>query len=288
MLPQILNYNSSLTAHHPVDREAIQQGKIYVAPPDHHLLVNRGYVQLTRGPKENRSRPAIDPLFRTAARYYGPRVVGVILSGSLDDGTAGLAAIKQRGGLAVVQDPREALFSGMPQSALDNVEVDHCLPIAEIAPLLARLVLEPAEAEDAYPVTERMDFESYVPQMKEISMEDIERIGEPSVFTCPECHGTLWEVHDGDLLRFRCHVGHAFSADSLMAEQSEALEGALWAALRALEENAAFSRRMAERARKHHQTLLAGRYEGNASELEQHALAIRQVLQTNEKVGSGD
>ena len=138
-LPQILTRNGPLLASHPSDGEAIQQRRIYVAPPDHHLVVGRGYVRVIRGPKENGHRPAVDTLFRSAARAYGRRVVGVVLSGSLDDGTAGLQAVKLRNGVGVVQSPDEALFAGMPTSALENVQIDHCLGVAEIGSLLVRL-----------------------------------------------------------------------------------------------------------------------------------------------------
>jgi two-component system chemotaxis response regulator CheB len=148
-----------LPAAHAADGAAFQHSHIYIAPPDHHLLVERGHVRVVRGPRENCHRPAADPLFRSAARAYGPRVVGVVLTGSLDDGTAGLLAIKQRGGTAVVQDPREALFSGMPRSALEHVNVDYCLPLPKIAPLLVRLAGEPADDERAYPLAKEMEQE---------------------------------------------------------------------------------------------------------------------------------
>jgi two-component system, chemotaxis family, protein-glutamate methylesterase/glutaminase len=288
LLPEILRRSGALPAHHAIDREAIRAGHIYVAPPDHHLLINHGYVRVMRGPKENRVRPAIDPLFRSAARYSGPRVIGVVLSGLLDDGTAGLSAIKQRGGIAVVQDPHDPLYPGMPQNALRNVDVDYCLPIGEIGPLLVQLALEPAEEEDTYPLSETMEIESKVLQTEHANMENVDKLGEPSIYSCPECQGTLWEIYDGDLLRFRCHVGHAYSAESLIAEQTEALEGALWTALRSLEENIAISKRMAHRAYNRDQELLARRFEDRALELEQHASSIRQVLQSNNKLVIGE
>ena len=285
ILPQILSHNGPLPARHGVDGEAIEYGRIYVAPPDHHLLVERERVRLVRGPKENRSRPAADPLFRSAARAYGPRVVGVVLTGGLDDGTAGLLAIKQRGGVAVAQDPAEALYPGMPRNALENVEVDYCLPLSEIPPLLAQLATTPAPDEAACPLPESLKIESGIQRREEAHMEDIEKLGQPSVFTCPECNGVLWELRDGELLRFRCHVGHAFSAESLLAEQSESLEAALWAALRALEEQAALHGRMARKAGLRDQDVLAGRFRQNAQDLERHAEVIRQILQDGAKPG---
>jgi two-component system chemotaxis response regulator CheB len=190
--------------------------------------------------------------------------VGVVLSGSLDDGTAGLAAIKRRGGLTVAQNPEDALYPAMPRSAMENVALDHCLPLAGIAPLLARLASTPVKDDAIYPVSEILKVETGIQRMEKSEMEDVEKTGEPSAFTCPECRGALWELRDGDLLRFRCHVGHAFSAESLMADQAEALETALRAALRLLEENAALARRMSARASERNHTTSMTRFEETA------------------------
>jgi two-component system chemotaxis response regulator CheB len=235
VLPLILKRAGRLPVAHARDGEPIQTGRIYVAPPDHHLLVGRGFVRLVRGPRENRNRPAVDPLFRTAARAYGRRVVGVVLSGTLDDGTAGLMAIKRLGGVAIVQDPDDALFAGMPQSAIENVEVDHVVPLDFVADLLDKLAREPVEETEEESVPEDLDKEAAIEALDLAAIENGERPGTPSTFACPECGGTLWELQEGELTRFRCRVGHAFSPDSLLAEQSEALETALWSAFRALE-----------------------------------------------------
>jgi two-component system, chemotaxis family, protein-glutamate methylesterase/glutaminase len=283
LLPEILNGSGPLHARHAINDEAIEHRRICIAPPDHHLLVERERMRVVRGPKENRARPAADPLFRSAAYAYGTRVVGVVLSGALDDGTAGLAAINRRGGVTVAQDPEEALYPGMPRSAAENVALDHCLPVASIAPLLARLASVPANDDAVYPVPEILKVETNISRWEESEMKDVEKIGELSAFTCPDCKGALWELRDGDLLRFRCHVGHAFSAESLIAGQSEELENALWAALRSLEENAALSRRMAARASERNHTFSETRFEENARQVEQHATVIRQALQKNQK-----
>ena len=288
LLPRILNKSGPLRAHHAINGETIERGRIYIAPPDHHLLIERERVRVVRGPKENRARPAADPLFRSAAQSYGTRVVGVVLSGALDDGTAGLAAIKRRGGLTVAQDPEEALYPSMPRSARENVTLDHCLPIAGIAPLLRQLASVPAKDDKVYPTPEILKVETRISRLEESEMEDVEKIGELSAFTCPDCRGALWELRDGDLLRFRCHVGHAFSAESLMADQSEELENALWAALRSLEENAALARRMAARAGERNHTVSVTQFEENARQVEQHAAVIRQVLHNSEKAPVDD
>ena len=276
VLPAILSRRGPLPAVHPADGEPIQSGRIYIAPPDHHLLVKHGHVRVVRGPSENGHRPSVDPLFRSAARFYGPRVVGVILSGTLDDGTSGLMAVKQRGGLAVVQDPEEAMFSGMPRSAVENVAVDWVGPLADVGPTLARLAQEPAPAPGQ---TASAELEDEV-DVAEMDMQAIEapRAGAPSGFTCPDCHGALWEVQEGDLIRFRCRVGHAYSPDSLLAQQSESLEEALWIAMRALEESAALADRLAERAQGRDHALAAVRFGEQAQDARHRAGIIRQAL----------
>lgn len=278
VLPRILNRAGPLQAMHPKHGQAIEPGRIYVAPPDFHLLVKRGYIHLARGPQENRHRPAIDPLFRTAARAYGPLVIGVVLSGSLDDGTAGLLAIKMRGGVAIVQDPDDAYFSGMPRSAIENVEVNYILPASEIAPVLEELASQSLSEEKVNPVSGDIEIESDMAELDPIAVHKDDRPGTPSGFGCPECGGALWEIKESDYLRFRCRVGHAYSIDSLLAEQSEALEDALWSALRALEESGALAHRMARRARENNQNLIATRYEERARSTQQQSEIIRQVL----------
>jgi two-component system, chemotaxis family, protein-glutamate methylesterase/glutaminase len=281
ILPLILDRAGPLRAAHPEDGEQIRPGRVYVAPPDNHLLIEPGRVRVIHGPKENRHRPAADPLFRSAAVAYGPRVVGVVLTGALDDGTVGMKAIKRRGGLAVVQDPREAFYPSMPQSVLMNVEVDYRVGLAEVGPLLARLSREPAPDEGAYPVPEDLEAENMIAEQRLSGGEmvaSVEKLGRVTPLTCPECHGSLWEVRDGELLRFRCHVGHAFSGDSLMAEQGDATEDALWSAVRALEEKMVLSRRMAERSRQRGLGRAAETFDARARAAEGQADAVRQLL----------
>jgi len=261
---------------------------LYVAPPNFHLLVARGFVRIVRGPKENNMRPAVDPLFRTAARTYGPRVVGVVLTGMLGDGTAGLLAVKARGGVAVVQDPDSAVFPDMPRNAIEYVEVDHVLPLSGIAPLLTRLAHEPVAERAAAPVSDDLQHESDIAEVDMAAIENEDKPGTPSVFGCPECGGVLWELDDGNLLRFRCRVGHAYSADSLLEVQANGLEEALWSALRALEENASLARRLAEKAHDRTHKLTAANFEQRAQTAEQHAAAIRQVLLKGETAPSAE
>jgi two-component system chemotaxis response regulator CheB len=278
ILPEILRRAGRVPAHHAVDGEPIAYGRIYVAPPDNHLVLRDGVVRIVHGPRENRSRPAVDPLFRSAAVSYGTRVIGVVLSGALDDGTAGLYAIKARGGLAIVQDPADALIPSMPRSALEYVSVDHRVPADEIGPLLARVTSQPVAA-SAPPPTPRLEMESAMSTLEPATMEDDTKYAAaPSPFTCPECHGTLWEIVDGELVRYRCRVGHSYTSDSMTVEQEQATERALWAALRSLEEKAALSRRLAENARRRSHSIIADRFAERATATEDHAETVRRLL----------
>jgi two-component system, chemotaxis family, protein-glutamate methylesterase/glutaminase len=240
VLPAILARAGSLPARHPTTTEPLAPGEIVVAPPDHHLVLFDNHLRLTRGPRENGHRPAIDVLFRSAARAVGARVIGVVLSGVLDDGTAGLAAIKSRGGLAVVQDPDDAIYPGMPHNAIEHVAVDHVLPADDIAKLLVRLCEEPVD-DAGHPPPPLMEIEADLAMMSETAMNHPERPGQPSGFSCPDCNGVLYEIKDGEITRYRCRVGHAWSAESLLGEQAEQLDAALWMALRGLEEKAALA-----------------------------------------------
>lgn len=279
VLPEILNRAGPLTAAHAKDNEKIKAGRIYVARPDFHMLIREGSIRLVRGPKENNTRPAIDPTFRTAARAYGPRVVGVVLSGSLDDGSAGLHAIKERGGVAVVQDPEDALFPDMPQSAIASVSVDHIVAKIDIAPLLDSLARQPVKG-TAGAVTDQMDKEIEIEAMTMDNREPDDKPGEPSVYGCPECGGVLWELHDGEMLRFRCRVGHSYGAEGLLSEQSEQLDVALWSAYRALAENASLAQRLIERAKNSGNKMLAERFERRASDAQEQAETIKKLLQS--------
>lgn len=248
ILPRVLKKAGTLPALHPADGDPIKPGTIYVAPADHHMLLERGYIRVTKGPKENRFRPAIDPLFRSAAYVYGPRVIGVVLTGGLDDGTAGLWTIKLRGGVAVVQEPSEAVIDSMPLSALSNVEVDHKLPVSEIGPLLGRLAQQPAPAARELPADEQRKTrqEIKIAQEEHGLEENIMEFGELSPFTCPECRGVLTQLREGSILRFRCHTGHAFSANTLLESSAEQVEARLWDAVRAIDETVMLLNAMGE------------------------------------------
>ena len=291
LLPTILNRDSTLPVTHAINGEEIRQGRIYVAPPDHHLLIEDRHVKLVHGPKENLHRPSIDALFRSAARWAGPRTIGVVLTGARDDGTTGMRAIKQRGGIAIVQDPSEATFPSMPLSVMQDIKVDYSLPLREIAPLLNTLSQETAEEEGRYPVSHEIEIEARIAEQEMESEEliaSVEKLGRISKLTCPDCHGALWEMHDDELLRYRCHVGHAYSAESLSDGQSQMLEVALWSAVRALEEKMMLAKRIVERAREANQMRAASVFERRAREAEEHTSVLRQLLLTKQKSETPD
>ena len=280
VLPKILSRAGNLPVSHAQDGEAIVHGWIYVAPPDYHLLVEEGYLRLTRGAKENRSRPAIDPLFRSAARTYGQRVIAVLLTGMLDDGTAGLMAVKMRGGVAIVQNPDDAMYPDMPRNAINNVDdIDHIVPLSDIPSILVGLVNVPMVIEAENPIPSKMEFETEIAQLNLKAVEnESDRPGKPSTFACPDCGGILWEVEEGNLLRFRCRTGHAYSAETLLATQSDAIEDALWIALRASEEKASLSHRLASRMEARNLPLAAQRLKEEAHSALERSAIIREVL----------
>ncbi len=274
LLPDILRRSASLSVANGVDGQPVRKGHVYVAPPDHHLQLDGARVRLSRGPRENFHRPSIDALFRTAAESYGPRVVGVVLTGYLDDGTAGLHAVKRHGGIAIVQDPTDATAPAMPQSALRNVKTDHCEPLSKIGPLLVRLAA-------THDIPKRKTGVSRMTKRSLRPKEMEQDFGQPTSFVCPECNGPLWETQGGSSLQFRCHVGHAYSPNSLLADHADGLERALWSAVRTFDERAALLRRLAER--KYHSESVGTNAETKAKELERHAEVIRNLLQTMQR-----
>ncbi len=247
-LPHLLQRVTNLPVAMAEDGQALEPGRIYVAPPDEHLLVRPGSVELSHGPRENHTRPAVDPLFRSAARAYGERVIGVVLSGTLYDGSGGLMAINAHHGIAIVQDPDEALMSGMPESALLHATVHHVLPAAEIANRLVELVGRAVGPEGIPVRDDETELKRKIQSDFDRQSQD-SRPGESTMFTCPDCGGVLWQEGEGSSLQFRCHVGHAFAPETLVGLQSEEVEAALWMCVRMLKEKSTLSRQMATRYR---------------------------------------
>jgi two-component system chemotaxis response regulator CheB len=283
-LPNILQRASALDVVQAVDGDAILPGRICVARPDKHLVLTGGRVCCTNGPREQGHRPAIDPLFRSAARTFGPRVVGVILSGTLDDGTVGLIEIKARGGLALVQEPEEAAYPGMVMSALRSAAVDHVAPARQLAAILDRVARDEAPGQDPLPPDLPGDFavgSRVAPEPSlagTAALRNPAALGRPSPMVCPECGGVLFEREQDDFLHFRCHVGHAFSEEAMFTSQSRAVEGALWSAVRALEEKAELSRRLAEQVGRRGLRRAVTQFERTAREAEHGSNIIRQTL----------
>ena len=279
LLPELLGRVGALPVEAARDGAPFLMGHMYIAPQGHHLLVSANTMRLGRGPKENGHRPAVDPLFRSAARNHGSRVIRVILSGSDDDGAAGLQFVKARGGVAIVQDPADASFREMPRSAAAATEVDASLPVAQIGGMLTRLVREDGVAAASSPGianSERREAAKIARDKQE--QEQGERMNDPSVLSCPDCGGVLWEMQEGTLVRYRCHVGHSYSFASLDVQKAEALETALWTAVRMFRERAMLGRRSAARAQDRGMHFLVANLERRAEDADRCATLIEGLL----------
>jgi len=264
-LPFLLTNAGQIPAEHARDKARIEPGRIYVAPPDHHLETSDGKVRIHRGPKVNMTRPAIDNLFRSAARDYGENVIGVLLTGSLSDGVVGMSDIKQRGGITIVQDPRDALCPDLPLNALRSLKVDHTAPLKHIPQLLEQLVNGHEKKQ-----------KSRARQVAEVPMNHNKKGELDFDWICPECHGPLKELRDGEIASFRCRVGHEYSTENLFQAHSENMERALWAATQILEERAQLLRGLGSR-------LQGGKskqnFEAKALKAEQHARELRRTIE---------
>ncbi len=278
LLPNVLTRSGPLPARHPVDGEAIKKHQIYIAPPDFHMIVERGRIRLVQGARENHNRPAIDPTFRSAAQAFGRRVIGVVLTGLLDDGTSGLMVIRAHGGVAVVQDPSTALFPSMPENALERVPDAVVASLPEMAGVLAELVKEEVPENSGRKEDPLTQSETGFAKLNMSEIDNEIHPGNPSQFACPECGGVLWEINQEGFLRFRCRVGHAYTTQYLQAEQRQAIEAALWSALRALEENVSLYRRMANHAGSRHHDESRRAYEDRARNAESNARTLRDFL----------
>ena len=285
-LADILARTSSLPIAIAQNGDLLKRGQIYVARPDYHLLVGQGELGVSHGPKENGFRPAIDPLFYSAARSYGRRVIGVLLSGALDDGTYGLQIVKEHGGIVVVQHPDDALVANMPLSAIQNVEVDHILKAINIPSLLVQLTDDSVSTNETHSLP-RQEKAVTSPTLQIAGAHSGQLNGPPTVLTCPECGGTLWENEDGKVLRFRCHTGHSFAAESLLGQQDGKLEAALWNAVRVLQERAILRRQLADRMTQQGAKQVATEYAKRAKAAEQDAATIRNLLVQNTEPLSG-
>ncbi|MGI4742689.1 MAG: chemotaxis protein CheB [Janthinobacterium lividum] len=289
VLPQLLSSVSSLEARHPQDGEIVAAGVIYVAPPDHHLLLEDDRILVTRGPKENRFRPSIDALFRSAAYTYGPRVIGVVLTGYLDDGTSGLWSVQRMGGLTIVQEPRDAEQPSMPTNALEYVAADYVVPIAQLGPLLGRLTQERAPAKTRLPAAELDLLKIELTIAKQGGGFELGIIdkGKLTPFTCPDCHGALTQLIEGKLIRYRCHTGHAYTVSALLSEVTQSVESMLYQSMRGLEETKMLLQNLGNHFADEHQEAVAQLFFKKADETGQQARVVHSSILKHEAL-SGD
>ncbi|MGI4860138.1 MAG: chemotaxis protein CheB [Janthinobacterium lividum] len=288
-LPNILNHCTRLRAvHPPADGVVVERGMIYVAPSDHHLLVEGDRVFVARGPKENRFRPSVDALFRSVAYVYGPRAIGIVLSGALDDGTSGLWSIKRLGGVAVAQDPADAVFDSMPVSAIQNVEIDHCLPVADIARLVIRLADEPVARapDDVEDDRQRMRLETSILADGDGLSKGILQLGNYTPYTCPECAGVLMRVCEGRGARFRCHTGHGYTSAALIIGVVEKTEAGYWAVMRGLEEAAMLLDEMGGAQRADGDSDAAAIFRHEAAHAKAQSRQLRRLVLSEKRIGS--
>src|SRR3954454_19962851 len=276
ILSTVARAAGKLPVHQAADGMIIENGNVYLAAPDHHLLIDDSHIMLGRGPRENMARPAIDPLFRSAALQCGPRVIGVVLSGLLSDGAAGLNAIKRCGGITLVQDPQDAISNEMPLRALEETTVDLCVSGARMGDVLADLARESPGA--ALPIPPELRLEVEIAAGERLGTERLTRIAEPAALTCPSCGGVLSAMKGDHPLRFRCQVGHAYTADSLAKSQEGRVDEALRVALRIIEERAELVHRMAVDARQSGRAAVAEMYAAGSVEYREYADMIRRVV----------
>jgi len=278
VLAEILNRLTALPVSQACDGQRLEAGHIYVAPPDRHLVIEPGRLRVTKGPREHRFRPAIDPMFRSAAQVFGPNAIGIVLTGNLDDGVAGLGTIKKLGGKAIVQDPSEALFSSMPLQALTHVNVDHVVPLAHMPRLLVELTSNvPGEAE-LPPVPRHIEVEVNIAKEHNPRAAGLEEVGTPSLYACPESHGVLLEIDDDGRIRFRCHTGHAYSLESLLAAINEGIEKVMSAAMRSIEEGSLLMQDIGTQLKRRNRRDESARMMEASDRAKQQAEAIRQLI----------
>jgi two-component system chemotaxis response regulator CheB len=291
-LPEILTHVGALRAIHPQDGTRIESGIVYVAPPDHHLLIDAGNVAVKRGPKENGFRPSIDALFRSAAYSYGRGAIGVVLSGALHDGASGLWSFKRLGGVAIVQDPSEAAYASMPRSALEYVEADYKVRSTKVGPLLGDLVQEQFAEQVSMgsnketSVEERIATEVQIAAGTNVSQKNVLELGEPTPFACPECHGALVRIKEGKLSRYRCHTGHGFSEDALLEGIIQTTGEIIWQVARGLQEGQMLLEHMGQHMRDAGENDRAEKFFAKARDLGRRAAHFAEAARAQESLSS--
>lgn len=273
---KFLNQNIQLEAIEAKENMEIENGKVYIAVPNQHLVIKNDRLSNSNGPRENLFRPSIDVLFRSGAVAYGNKVIGILLSGRLNDGTVGLEAIKKSGGICVIQDPETAEYSGMPQNAQKFVDIDHVVPLSEIGELILKLIEEPVPKKVDIPYSLIREAEIATKIRSQINTEDF--LGEKVALSCASCGGPLWKIKDTDIERYRCHVGHSFSQESLLLAQNENLEETLWVCLRTLEEKKILMLNMSDSFKKKGSDHIARSYSDKIQEVDEHIDRLRQLM----------
>jgi two-component system chemotaxis response regulator CheB len=278
IIADLLQRATPLTCHVAQNDQAIMAGNVYIAPPDCHMIVKEGYIRLVKGPPENRWRPSIDVLFRSAAVAYNSNTTGIILSGLLNDGTAGMIAIKRCGGVCIVQEPEEAEYEDMPANVLQQVDVDYRVPVADVGYILDDLFSQPIRLPAAVP--EDILIEANMTENMTSKIEDLERIGTRSNYTCPECGGSLWSIDKDPVKRYRCFTGHVFTEGLLLEEQSEQVEESLWASIRMMEEKRDLLLTTARSYELIENTHMANTKKEEATTMERHISLIKTLIET--------
>lgn len=262
------------------DEGKIYADYIYVAPPNYHLLVKDGRTLIGHGPTENRWRPSIDVLFRSAAAHYNGRTIGIVLTGMLDDGTAGMLAIKRSGGTCVVQDPNEAEYPDMPMAVLNNMEVDYCIPLDEMGKVIQEIISEEPHHQH---IPDDVQKEADIAEKVSVGINIVSELGDQSVFTCPDCGGALWKITDGKADRYRCHIGHSYSERDLAVKQAEQTEATLWVAVRMMEERRNLLMKLEGETKKKGFHRIASDHAEKAKDLEEHISKLKEMLFTVQK-----
>ncbi|CAN5227081.1 chemotaxis protein CheB [soil metagenome] len=272
-----LQPHTSLKCEVASEDTAIKKGHIYVAAPNQHMLVKKNKIILGRGPEENRWRPSIDVLFRSAAAAYSTRVIGIVLTGSLDDGTTGMSAIKRSGGTCIVQDPNEAEYPDMPLSVLNNMEVDYCVTLHQMGDTIFEIT-QTNPQEIAAP--QDVIIESDIAERVVVDYENVKQLGVKSIYACPDCGGGLWDISkkNGKPDRYRCHIGHSYSEKDLVVKQGEILESTLWTALRIMEERRNLLKKMEDDNNKKGLSKMAASYQEKGADIQFHVDKMKEVL----------
>jgi two-component system chemotaxis response regulator CheB len=278
IIAEHLQRHTKLVCQVPSNGDIIQPGHLYIAPPDHHMMIKQTGIRIHNGPHENRWRPSIDVLFRSAAVAYNSRVIGIVLSGLLDDGTSGMGAIKRSGGICIVQEPEEAEFADMPTNVLNNVDVDYRVPVTDMAYILQDLFAQPTR--ENKPVPKEILIEADITERLNTSIDDLSTISTPTIFNCPDCGGGLWKINQDNVHRYRCHTGHVYTEKALMEVQSQEVEETLWVALRMLEERRNLLQTIAIHDAELGLVNIAKDKEERAEQMHVHIERLKSILQT--------